>query len=908
MGKFSKIIVVFLVFLALGLASSLGLYFFYANSLPPLFSVNDYEPLLVSEVYARSGEKIGEFYRENRTLVPVEEIPEDLVNAFLAAEDSDFYSHNGFNFKGMLRALFANLTSGQRSQGASTITQQTARTLFLSSEKTYTRKIKEAILAHRMEEHLDKKEILYLYLNQVYFGQGAHGIASAAEIFFRKKVMDLSLGEMAVIAGALTAPSAYNIVANPKRAKIRQQYVLSRMLETQRITQDQYDTALNETLTVYRKKKYKEVAPYFVETIRQLLVKELGENMVLDKGLKIYTSLDFEAQKKAQASIRVGLRELDKRQGYRGAKETVDLGDEAKVTELLTRERNRLIDEAYDTFQVFADGSSDEYGEFKPFQRSSEKGDSETNIPSYTHKGEIVEGIVTEVDDIHNVVIVRFAESQGIIPLERMAWARQPDPTRTYTDYLHIKKPSKALKPGNVIDVEIIAETAKKTEVASGFKKNLNEYAELSLEQEPEVEGALLSYDLKTDDIIAMVGGSNFRKTKLNRTYQAVRQTGSAFKPILYAAGLDMGLTPATPIMGAPIVYNQKSDEEEDPSKGPAASKKAQKNEDLDSGGDEDVEAKVWKPGNYEGRFTGDILLRNALKQSLNTPTIRILEKAGVSFAAEYARRLGIFSPLNMDMSLALGTSGATLYELTKAYSVFAKLGKNIKPIIIHEIKDRKGDVIAQEISFDLHFKESIGSLKDEFLKKRETYETKAAKQTEETQKVSPFFFSDPDQLISPQTAYLTTTLLQAVVNEAGGTGGQARRLNREIAAKTGTTNNYFDAWFIGYTPQVSTGVWVGFDQEKSLGRAEAGSRAALPIWLEYMTGVLKSTPTENFPIPNNIVFANIDNETGQLATARSHEVVKQAFITGTEPGTENEETNTRKEEESKTDFLREDF
>lgn len=907
MGKLTKLFVVFFVFLVLGLASSLGLYFYYANSLPQLFSVEDYEPLLVSEVYARSGEKIGEFYRENRTLVAVNEIPEDLVNAFLAAEDSDFYSHHGFNYKGMLRALFANLTSGQRSQGASTITQQTARTLFLSSEKTYTRKLKEAIMAHRMEQHLAKKDILYLYLNQIYFGQGAHGIASAAEIFFRKKVMDLSLAEMAVIAGALTAPSAYNVVANPKRAKIRQQYVLSRMLETERITQDQYDTALAEVLTVYRKKKYKEVAPYFVETIRQLLVKELGENMVLDKGLKIYTSLDFAAQKKAQASIRAGLRELDKRQGYRGPKENISLSDEDKVKELLTRERNRLIDEAYDTFQVFADGNTDEYGEFTVYHKKNESGETISNIPEYVEKGEIVEGIVTEVDDVNSVVVVRFAESAGLIPLERMAWAREPDPTRTYTDYLHIKKPSKALKPGDVIDVEIVAETAKKVEVGPTFKKKLSEYAELSLEQEPEVEGALISYDLKTDDIIAMVGGSNFRKTKLNRTYQAVRQTGSAFKPILYAAGLDVGLTPATPIMGAPIVYNQKSDEDEETAKsGARKAAVAMKDVDLDS--DEEVENKVWKPGNYEGRFTGDILLRNALKKSLNTPTIRILEKSGVNFAAEYARRLGIFSPLNMDMSLALGTSGATLYELTKAYSVFAKLGKNIKPIIIHEIKDRKGDVIAQEISFDLHFKESIGTVKEEFQKKRDTYEARAPKKEGEVEKASPFFFQDPDQLISPQTAYLTTTLLQAVVNEPGGTGGNARRLGREVAAKTGTTNNYFDAWFIGYTPQVSTGVWVGFDQEKSLGRAEAGSRAALPIWLEYMTGVLKGIPSENFPIPNDIVFANIDNETGQLATARSHEVIRQAFVNGTEPGTENEETTTRKEEESKTDFLREDF
>jgi penicillin-binding protein 1A len=912
MGLLKKLLLVLSLFGVLGLSAGIGIYVYYANQLPDLFSVQDYDPLLVSEVYARNGEKIGEFYRENRTLVPIDEIPEDLINAFLAAEDSDFYSHNGFNFKGIFRAVIANLTSGQRAQGASTITQQAARTLFLSSEKTYTRKIKEAIMARRMESHMTKKEILYLYLNQIYFGQGAYGVASAAETFFRKKVTELSLGEMAVIAGALTAPSAYNIVANPERAKIRQRYVLKRMLETGRISQEQHDVAVNETLTVYRKKKYKEVAPYFVETIRQLLVKELGEDVVLNKGIKIYSSLDFNAQKKAQTSLRKGLRGLDKRQGFRGAKGALDITNNEALMDFLKKERNRLIDEAYATFKVFPDGTTDEYGDFEFYQKKNKAGNVVSNIPPYTKIGDIVEGVVTSVDDTHEWVTVRFAESQGVIPLKRMDWARTPDPSKIYSEWVHIKKPSEALKVGDRIDVEIIAPTA--TQVETPEKKvslDLSQYAELSLEQEPEVQAALLSFDIKTEDIVAMVGGSNFITSKLNRTYQAVRQTGSSFKPILYAAGLDRGLTPATPIMGAPIVYNQPTDIEADDEaqmreKQEVAKKAAASDADTDE--EKKEEAKVWKPGNYAGRFTGDILLRNALKKSLNTPTIRVLEKTGVAFATEYAKRLGFFSPINMDMSLALGSSGATLYEVTKAYTTFAKLGRRTRPIIIHEIKNRMGETIAQEVSFDLHFKEKIGALKEEFEKKREDYETKMMSQTEDTQKVSPFYFNDPDQLISPQTAYLTTTLLQAVVNEAGGTGGRARSLNREVAGKTGTTNGYFDAWFMGYTPQISTGVWVGYDQEKTLGRGEAGSRAALPIWLEYMRGVHEDTPAESFPIPNKIVFANIDNETGKIATARSHEVVRQAFITGTEPGLETEEETSRQEEENKTDFYREEF
>ena len=902
MGKFKKLIVIFAILAGLGLSSVIGLLLFYASTLPPLFSVEDYNPLLVSEVYARNGEKIGEFYRENRKLVNIEDVPEDLINAFLSAEDSNFYSHGGFNFRGMIRALVANLTTGKKTQGASTITQQTARTLFLSTEKTYSRKIKEAILASRMEKHLSKKDILYLYLNQIYFGQGAYGVASAAEIFFRKEVKDLNLSEMAVLAGALTAPSIYNIVANPKKARLRQKYVLKRMLETDRIDESQFQTAINKTLVVNRKKEYKKVAPYFVETIRQLLVRELGEEMVLDKGLKIYSSLDFEAQKKAQASLRQGLREVDKRQGFRGSKQNIDINNLEHLKEFLTAERNRLIDESYETFQVFADGSTDKYSEFNSYQRKDEKGQTLSNIPPYAKIGDIVNAVVMEVDDLNSLVLVHFAETRGLIPLKRMNWARKPNPNQFYRENLHIKKPSQALRQGDVIDVRIVNPTATAVSVGAGFDKNLNDYAELSLEQEPLVEAALLSYDLKTDDIIAMVGGSNFKKTKLNRTYQAVRQTGSSFKPILYAASLDRGLTPASSIMGAPIVYNQQESENENKSPDKTDSGYSP------SGEEEEIEKEVWKPGNYGGRFTGDILLRNALKKSLNTPTIRILEKTGVSFVAEYARRLGIFSPINMDMSMALGSSGATLYEMTKVYSVFAKLGKNIKPIIIHEIKDRKGEIIAQKISFDLHFQDQIDRLQEEFAKKRRDYDASLLETKEQALDVSPFFFNNLGQLISPQTAYVTTTLLQAVVNERGGTGGRARNLNREIGAKTGTTNGYHDAWFIGYTPQISTGVWVGYDQEKSLGRGETGSQAALPIWLNYMSGVLHEIPKESFPVPNNIVFANIDNETGQLATAQSHEVVRQAFFSGTEPGLEDEKENSKKEEENRTNLYRDEF
>ena len=400
---------------------ALSLFLSLSSDLPEIFSAEDYQPNLVSEVYARGGEKIGEFYTDEiRKLVPIDEIPELLRGAFMAAEDSSFYEHHGFNYLGMVRAIFANLVSGKRRQGASTISQQTARSLFLNSERTYTRKLKEAIMARRMETHLSKDEILYLYLNQVYFGQKAYGVASAAETFFRKKVQDLTLAEMAMLAGLLTAPSKYNPVRQPERAKIRQRYVLKRMLETERINQDQYDIASEETLTVYRRKVYKDVAPYFVETIRLLLIKELGEDLVQKKGLKIKSSLDFDAQKEAQASVRKGLREIDKRQGYKGPKGSIDINDEEAFSEYLVKNRDKSIDRNMATFSLFPDGTTDKYGDFEMFQKKNSAGKVVSNIPPYLSEEEIVEGVVTEVNDQYRYAVVRFAESQGILPLSRI--------------------------------------------------------------------------------------------------------------------------------------------------------------------------------------------------------------------------------------------------------------------------------------------------------------------------------------------------------------------------------------------------------------------------------------------------------------------------------------------------------
>lgn len=875
-----------------------------SSSLPQMIKIEDYKPLLVSEVYARGGEKIGEYFRENRTIVPYEKIPKRLVQAFLAAEDDTFFQHGGINYLAILRAFAVNLASGEKRQGASTITQQVARSLLLSAEKTYTRKIKEILLSYKMEQHLTKEEILFLYLNQIYFGEGAYGVAAAAETYFRKPIDKLSVAELAILAGLPQAPSSYSPNDHPDKAKARQRYVLSRMAATGSITSEEAKKAVAEPVMVYVAKEYKAVAPFFVETLRQLLVQELGEKAVLDEGLRVYTSLDYKAQQEAQNQVRAGLRELDKRQGYRGAIRNIAKADE--VQPFLVKERKHLLNLKSPYRVITPEGK---FQDDRPFQQVK-------GLPDYLSKGQILKGIVTQVDDTAGLTYVKFAESQGLIDIADMGWARKPDPQVNYDHAQKITKPSQALKVGDVIEIKIVADkftpSARMTkEIAEAKKKgakplqlpDFNDYAQATLEQQPVTQASLLSFDQSTGEVIAMVGGYEFKKNEneFNRALQAKRQTGSSFKSIVYAAALDKGFTPTTPILDAPIVYDVTTESSE---------------------GQE--EQKTWKPQNHGNKFAGDILFRNALVRSLNIPTIKILESIGVPWALDYAKRLGLFSPLNPDLSLGLGSSSVTLYEMTKAFSQIGRLGKRTRPLVVHRVLDKDGKAILQSLNLDKRFEKELGDLERQFEERRQTYLSEKATQAgasgadpaivpaaaiedSSKRKAPHIFFDDPDQLISPQTAYVMTTLLSATVSEEGGTGGRARALGRPVAGKTGTTNGYFDAWFVGFTPQVATGVWVGFDEERTLGPGEVGGRAALPIWLEYMKFVHKDLPVLSFVVPPGVVFANIDNQTGKLASASSKQVVNQAFIQGTEPKELNGAPSSGGGKDD-TEFLKEDL
>lgn len=906
-----------------------------SSDLPEIVTIEKYKPLLVSEVFDRKNEKIGEFFREKRVLTPYKEIPESVVQAFLAAEDSTFFDHGGLNYVAIMRAMIANLKAGRKVQGASTITQQVARTLLLSRKKTYTRKIKEAILALRMEKALSKEDILFLYLNQIYLGQGAYGVGSATRIYFRKDLKDITVSEAALLAGLPKAPSRFSPIYNPKRAKQRQKYVLGRMAEEGFISPEEAENSGAEALQVYVKRNYKEIAPFYIETIRQMLVKHLGEERVLDEGIKVYTGLDLQKQREAQTQVRKGLRDLDKRQGFRGPLKKLTTTEE--IAAFLLEERNKLMDETSPVRLLRPDGT---FEEKKPLNLTGkdEEGNPLPNIPDYLSVDQIVKAVVTNVDDKWGLVSVRFAESRGLIDMETMEWARKPDPQVSFK-WSKIKKPSQALAKGDVIEVRITGSKFRSSRIAKDLielrkkmrrqKKKyerpeevpeFDEYANVELEQEPTAEGALISFDQKTSDVVAMVGGYDFEKSQFNRAIQAARQTGSSFKSLVYAAALDKGYSPSTQILDAPIVF-----EEED--------KNAEKVEG------EEVAMKKWKPTNHSKRFGGDILFRNALIQSKNVPAVKIIKKIGIDWVADYARRLGIFSPLNMDYTLALGSSGVTLYEITKVFSQFGRLGKRIRPMMIHRVEDKDGEVILENISLDERFKVEIEALdeqynqrRDEFLQAQEEQKAKkshdsslngsaengdpspvdpkviAANERPNFYKKPPFFHKDPDQLILPTTAYLTTSLLQGVIEDAHGTGRLARSLGRPAAGKTGTTNGYYDAWFVGYTTDISTGVWVGYDNEATLGKGEVGGRSALPIWLEYMKFAHEGLPIRNFTVPEKIVFANIDNETGKPASSESKEVVKQAFLEGTEPQIGEGGTTTRQDDEDEDNFYKEDL
>lgn len=732
-----------------------GYVFYLMARLPKVDRLTDYKPPIVSQVFGDDGTLVGEFYLERRIVVPVSKMPRKLIQAFVSAEDSNFYSHKGIDYLGIMRAAFKNVMSMSKKEGASTITQQVAKSMLLSPEKKFSRKIKEAILAKRMEERLSKDEILYLYLNQIYLGSGAYGVQAASETYFGKNVEQLNLAEMSMLAGLPKAPNSYSPIKHLDKARERQGYVLDRMTAEGYITPAEADHARKTPIVLQPMKKVNnEESAYYLEYLRIQLEQKYGEDQLYKGGLKIYTTMNAGMQRAAYESLRKGLKEVDKRQGFRGPTKYLNETD-------------------VDAFCAKV----------------------EDGIDSATLKtGETYLGVVVGFHPEKGEALVRVGERKGSLSRKNMAWAGRLAMSN------HYGKPAKAgrgLTLGSVIEVSVLSPEVNK------------DGAQFALDQTPEVQAALVSIDPRSGGVKAMVGGYDFRKSQFNRAMQAKRNGGSAFKPIIYAAALDKGLTPATIIEDAPVEYPD------------------------GAGG-------VWKPQNYDHEFRGFVTMREALTYSINIVSVKIMEQIGGQYAAEYARKLGFTSPIPANLALALGAASVSPFELTSAYAVFANKGVLTPEYFITKVTDTDGTVL---------------------------------------QETAP---PVPVPVIPPETAYVITNLMQSVVSS--GTGHRASLIGRPVAGKTGTTNGSKDAWFIGYIPQLVTGVWVGYDQERSLGRAGTGGQAAAPIWSDFMQKAVLSLPAEDFEAPENVSFVLINPHTGNLAKEGTAGAVMECFIKGSEP------------------------
>jgi penicillin-binding protein 1A len=772
------VIYAFILSFFIPLISGVLLFLYYSNHLPDFKPLKERNLNAYSIVYSEDDEVVGKFLMGNRIPIPYDRIPKPLVQAFIAAEDADFFQHKGIDYKGIARAMFKNLMAGRIVQGGSTITQQVTKTFFLTPKRSLLRKLKEVAYAFALERNLKKKEILNLYLNNIYLGNGAYGVEAAGESYFNKRAEELNLAEMAMMAGLVKAPSHYSPVTNLKRAKVRQVYVLTRMAELGFISQEQKARALQTPLKIQSKESaYFSKAPYFTEAIRQQVERKYGKEKLYQEGLRIYTTLDLSLQRIAQKSVETGLRELDKRQGFRGP-----------IRRLSQKEIKNLL--------------------------NRKKG---TPIP--LPQNEIFEGVIVSKDDLKKFFTVWVEDRKGILPFSEMGWALHLKPSPHFTPE-KVKTPSGLLKAGDVVHVKVKESPTKDQPLL------------LTLEQEPLVQGALVCIDPQTGYVKAMVGGRDFGESQFNRAVSSRRQPGSAFKPMIYAAALEKGYTPSTILMDSPVEYS-----------------------DHDGG-------TYWAPKNYDKNFMGPITFRNALAHSRNVVTVKILEDIGVGYALKFIKKLGIDSPIKRDLSIALGTSGVSMLELTGAFSIFANGGERIKPIFIKKIVTMQDEVLEENYPY---------------------IELEEKEEEEEIPEVSSPV--QREHVISPQNAFIMTHLLEGVVQH--GTGQRAKVLGRPIAGKTGTSSDFADAWFIGYTPSFLTTVWVGFDDKTSLGNNETGARAALPIWISFMDQALRNTPIEAFKVPPGITTVKVNIETGLPVNEDSQETITEAFIEGSVPEVE---------------------
>lgn len=736
-----------LLIIAVVLGISAGAYI-ALGGVPSVEELKQHTVVPGTKVYADDDTLVGEFKIEKGVFVPLNRMPQYLVNAVVAVEDGRFWKHKGIDYLAIVRAAVKDVLHVGLKEGGSTITQQLAKITFLTPEKTLQRKVREAALAMKIEKKLEKKDILELYLNRVYLGHGAYGMEMASRVYFGKSVREITLPEAALLAGLIKAPSTYSPYNNLTKAKERQETVLARMEEEGYIKRSEKEKAVKQPLYLSTIRKGQEANNYFVEYVRKYLEEKYGVDAVYKGGLSVHTTMDKRAQAAAGRALQEGLRDLDKRRGWRG------------------RIDHREVN----------------------VEKEMKKKDSVNSLIANT--GDIVPGVVLKVSAKEAILKARGVI--GRLPLENARWAAtRLDPKTGKTSQVGNVTLDKILKVGDVVKV--------------GFRSSRGNMAELTLEQEPEAEGALVAVDPNTGFIRALVGGYDYSRSEYNRAVFARRQPGSAFKPVIYAAAMDNGFTPASIINDEPVTYKG----------GPK--------------GD-------WSPENYDHRHYGPTRLREALAYSRNIVTVKLVDAMGVDKVINFARKIGITSDMPHNLSIALGSISVTPLELAEGYSVFAGGGMKMKPIAIKYITDAHGRIL-------------------------ESNELQG------------------DQAITPETAFLITSMMEDVVNY--GTGWRAKALGRPVAGKTGTTNDYRDAWFVGYVPDTLAVVWVGFDDMRSLGHQETGARAASPIWVNFMRAV--EIGEHSFTLPEGIVSYPIDPGNGLLARDMLSGI-KEYFKRGTQP------------------------
>jgi len=769
--------------LFLGVAAAAAIYLsVMIKGLPDYEVLASYEPPVATRVHAGDGALMSEYARERRLFLPIQAIPDRVKAAFLSAEDKNFYNHPGVDITGLGRAVMLLATGGPM-QGGSTITQQVAKNFLLTNERSFERKIKEAILSFRIEQAYSKDKILELYLNEIFFGLNAYGIAGAALTYFDKSVTELTTAEAAYLASLPKGPANYNPYRHPEAALERRNWVIDRMAENGYITQSDADDAKKQSLGVKQRRSGGQVfaSDFFAEEVRRQLIDRYGDKSLYEGGLSVRTSLDPQLQIMARRALQNGLVDYDERRGYHGPLASIDMSPDWGPALVKSIAENKFVDLR-------------DVPEWKIAVVLSVSPKSvEIGLRPGTDGGGKVEA----------------ARDTGTIAADDMKWAYRDSAGQRKT----AKSPEGVLKPGDVIYAEPISAEAKT----------------YRLRQPPKVQGGLVAMDPNTGRVLAMVGGFSYAQSEFNRATQAMRQPGSSFKPFVYAAALDNGYTPASVILDAPI--------------------------EIVTGG------QVWKPENYGGEAGGPSTLRTGIEKSRNQMTVRLAQDMGMELVAEYAERFGIYDKMLPVLAMSLGSGETTVMRMVSAYAVIANGGKQIKPTVIDRIQDRYGKTIFRHEERACDGCNANGWANQE----------------------EPTLVDNREQVLDPMTAYQITSMMQGVVLR-GTAAGKIPVKDRDVAGKTGTTNDEKDAWFVGFTPNLVAGLYIGFDTPTPLGRAGTGGGLAAPIFGQFLAEAAKVTPAERFHVPEGMQLVAVDRKTGMQAQEGDPNTIVEAFKPGTGP------------------------